>query len=166
MMRIGEGGSPVHGKRAAGIFFTDGKSVLLLKRSDEGDHSNTWALPGGKSKDGETDINTAIRETKEETGLGSIPGHRLCSVMSHNGRQRFTGFVYKVSSPFDVKISHEHNDWEWVSLKDLGSKELHPKFKEQIPRYLREIGKKIQSFSEWQEFQESIDRNSLPDISL
>jgi len=153
-MRIGEGGSPVHGKKAAGIFFTDGKSVLLLKRSDEGDHSNTWALPGGKSKGGETDINTAIRETKEETGLESIPGYRISSISSQNGRQRFTGFIYKVSTQFDVTISHEHTDWEWVGLKDLKSKDLHPKFKEQIPRYIREIGRKVQSFSEWQEIHE------------
>lgn len=153
-MRIGEGGSSVHGKRAAGIFFTDGKSVLLLKRSDEGDHSNTWALPGGKSKDGETDINTAIRETKEETGLESIPGYRIGLIDSKNGHQKFTGFIYKVSTRFDVTISHEHTDWEWVGLKDLKSKDLHPKFKEQIPRYIREISRKVQSFSEWQKIQE------------
>lgn len=159
-MRIGEGGSPVHGKKAAGIFFTDGKSVLLLKRSDDGDHPNTWALPGGKSKDGESDINTAIRETKEETGLSSIPGYRIGSISSHNGRQRFTGFIYKISTPFDVKISHEHTDWEWVGFNDLKSKDLHPKFEEQIPRYVREIGRKIQSFSEWSEFKELNIHNS------
>jgi 8-oxo-dGTP pyrophosphatase MutT (NUDIX family) len=159
-MRIGSGGSPVHGKRAAGIFFTDGKSVLLLKRSNDGDHSNTWALPGGKNKDGESDIGAAIRETKEETGLRSIPGYRICSLPSKNGQQTFTGFIYKVSSPFDVKISHEHTDWEWVGLKDLKSKVLHPKFKEQIPRYLSQISRKIRSFSEWEEFRESIDCDS------
>jgi len=160
-MRIGEGGSSVKGKRAAGIFFTDGKSVLLLKRSDEGDHSNTWALPGGKSKDGESDIGTAIRETKEETGLWSIPGHRVESLASQNGRQRFTGFIYKVSAPFDIKISHEHTDWEWVGFNDLKTKDLHPKFKDQIPRYLRAVHRKIQSFSEWRGFHEWVDVNSL-----
>jgi len=160
-MRIGSGGSPVKGKRAAGIFFTDGKQVLLLQRSDEGDHANTWALPGGKSKDGETDIGTAIRETKEETGLESIPGHRLDSLSSQNGQQKFTGFLYKVSVPFDVKISYEHTDWEWVDLNQLKSKDLHPKFKEQIPRYMQAIKRKIQTFSEWIKFECSID--NLPD---
>ena len=153
-MRIGSGGSPVHGKRAAGIFFTDGKQVLLLKRSDEGDHGNTWALPGGKGKDGETEIGTAIRETKEETGMDSIPGYRFDSLSSHNGRQKFTGFLYRVSKPFDVNLSHEHTAWEWVDLDALKGKDLHPKFKEDIPRYLAAIRKKIHSFSEWEEFRE------------
>jgi 8-oxo-dGTP pyrophosphatase MutT (NUDIX family) len=107
-MRIGAGGSPVKGKRAAGIFFTDGAKVLLLKRSEEGDHGNTWALPGGKAKDGETEIGTAIRETKEETGLESIPGYRFDSLSSQNGQQKFTGFLYKVPEAFDVTISKEH----------------------------------------------------------
>lgn len=153
-MRIGAGGSPVHGKKAAGIFFTDGKQVLLLKRSDEGDHGSTWALPGGKGKDGETEIGTAIRETKEETGLGSIPGYRIDSVSSQNGRQKFTGFVYKVSTPFDIKLSHEHTDWDWVNLSDLKSKDLHPKFRDEIPRYLQSIKRKMQSFDEWSQIRE------------
>jgi 8-oxo-dGTP pyrophosphatase MutT (NUDIX family) len=148
-MRIGSGGSPVKGKRASGIFFTDGKKVLLLKRSDEGDYSNTWALPGGKGKDGETEIGAAIRETKEETGLSSIPGYRFDSLSSQNGQQKFTGFLYRVSEPFDIKISNEHTDWDWVDLDNLKSKDLHPKFKEQIPRYIRAIKRKIKSFSEW-----------------
>ena len=149
-MRIGAGGSSVKGKRSAGIFFTDGEKVLLLKRTDEGDHGSTWCLPGGKGKDGETEIGTAIRETKEETGLGSIPGHRIDSVVSHNGHQKFTGFLYRVSAPFDVKVSHEHTDWDWVPLAELSKGEnLHPKFKEEIPRYLQSIRRKMQSFEEW-----------------
>jgi 8-oxo-dGTP diphosphatase len=147
--RIGAGGSSVKGKRAAGILFTDGHKMLLLKRSDEGDHGSTWALPGGKGKDGETDIGTAIRETKEETGLESIPGYRFESIVTQNGRQKFTVFFYRVSSPFDVKISNEHTDWEWVSLESLRDKDLHPKFEESIPRYLQVIRRKVRSFNEW-----------------
>lgn len=151
-MRIGSGGSSVKGKKAAGIFFTDGQKVLLLKRSEEGDHGNTWALPGGKSKEGETEIGTAIRETKEETGLDKIPGYRFDSLSSQNGHQKFTAFLYRVPNPFDIEISHEHTDWEWVSLNDLKNKDLHPKFKENIPRYLQAIRKKIHTFSEWCHF--------------
>lgn len=148
-MRIGEGGSPVKGKKAAGIFFTDGKKVLLLKRSDEGDHGRTWALPGGKGKDGETEIGTAMRETKEETGISSIPGYRFDAVSNQNGHQKFTGFLYRVPEPFDITLSHEHTDWDWFDLTNLDDVELHPKFKKDIPRYLRAIRRKIHTFSEW-----------------
>lgn len=155
-MRIGSGGEPVKGKKAAGIFFTDGHKVLLLKRSQEGDHGGTWALPGGKAKDGESEISNAIRETKEECGLGSIPGYRIDSLSSHNGHQKFTGFVYRVTEPFQIRLSKEHTDWDWVDLNNLKSKDLHPKFKEQIPRYISAIKRKINKFSEWVQYRESV----------
>jgi 8-oxo-dGTP pyrophosphatase MutT (NUDIX family) len=148
-MRIGAVGTPVKGKKAAGIFFTDGIKVLLLKRADEGDYGCTWALPGGKAKDGETEIGNAIRETKEETGLDSIPGHRIDTLSCKNGQQKFTGFLYRVFAPFDIKLSHEHTDWDWVDLESLKNKDLHPKFKEELPRYLQAIKRKMNTFSEW-----------------
>jgi 8-oxo-dGTP pyrophosphatase MutT (NUDIX family) len=146
--RVGHGGEPVKGKRASAILFTDGKAMLLLKRSEEGDHGGTWALPGGKHKDGETDIGTAMRETKEETGLDSIPGQRFDSAESPNGRQKFTVYFYH-SEPFGINLSKEHTDWDWIPFDKLSQVDLHPKFKEQLPRYLKIIGRKTHSFTEW-----------------
>jgi 8-oxo-dGTP pyrophosphatase MutT (NUDIX family) len=150
--RIGEGGAKVKNKRAAGIFFTDGTHVLLLKRSGESSHTGTWALPGGGARDGETAIGTAIRETREETGLQSIPGHRLDSLVSQDGHKHFTTFVYRVPSQFKVNLSDEHSAWEWVPFEELAKKDLHPKFEENLSRYLHAVRRKIRSFSEWTEF--------------
>lgn len=147
--RIGEGGTKVWGKKAAAILFTDGKAMLLLKRAGEGDHIGTWALPGGKAKDGETEIGNATREVREETGLTSIPGFRFDSLTTANGKQKFTTFLYKVSEPFDVNISKEHSEYRWVSFDDLKGVDLHPKFKEALPEYLHKIRKKTHTFSEW-----------------
>lgn len=146
--RIGEGGNPVKGKNAAGILFTDGSSMLLLKRA-EGSHTGTWGLPGGHSMDGETEIGNAIRETKEETGLSSIPGYRFDEMSSRDGKKKFTVFLYRVGSQFDVDLSEEHTDWDWVDLNSFEDKDLHPKLEENLPRYLRCIRRKIRSFTEW-----------------
>ena len=153
--RIGSGGTKTKGKNGAGIFFTDGSSVLLLKRSDVGDNPDTWALPGGTAKQGETPIGTAIRETKEETGLSQIPGYRIESLDTKNGRQNFTVFIYRVKENFDIDLSKEHTDWEWVKFDSLKEKTLHPKFEENIDRYLRVIRRKIDTFEEWVNFTES-----------
>lgn len=153
--RIGSGGSKTKGSSGAAIFFTDGSSVLLLKRSDSGDNPDTWALPGGTAKAGESAIGTAIRETKEETGLDSIPGYRIDSLDTQNGRQKFTVFIYRVGNHFDIDLSHEHTDWDWVGFDKLSDKPLHPKFEEHIDRYLRVIRRKIGSFDEWVNFTES-----------
>lgn len=148
--RIGENGSKVAGKRSAGIVFTDGHALLLLKRSGDCPHTGTWAIPGGKAKDGETDIGNAVRETLEETGLGSLPGYRFDSFVSHDGRKRFTAFLYRVPETFeDLSLSDEHSDWQWVQFDDLDDFSLHPRFKENLPRYLQAIRKKVTSFSEW-----------------
>ena len=45
--------------------FNDHGDMLLIKRSDDG----KWSIPGGYSEVYETSAETAVRETREETGL-------------------------------------------------------------------------------------------------
>lgn len=146
--RIGSKGEPEKNKRGAGIFFTDGTHVLLLKGAN-GKHEGKWSLPGGGARKGETDIGTAIREAQEETGLDSIPGYRFDSLTSKNGRKVFTTFMYRVSKQFEVNLSNEHTDWEWVSFDDLNDKTLHPKFEDNLMRYLKSTRRKVKNFTEW-----------------
>lgn len=147
--RIGEGGKAVGNKKGAGILFTDGKSILLLRRTGDCPHSGTWAFPGGKAHEGETEIGNAVRETKEETGLASIPGYRFDSLRSDDGHKRFTTFLYRVNDPFDVTLSDEHSEWGWVPFDDLRSKNLHPKVEANLGRYLKAIRRKVTTFEEW-----------------
>lgn len=55
---------------AAGILIVakDGRA-LFLKRGPGGDAPGEWCFPGGRIEDGETSIEAAIRETKEESGF-------------------------------------------------------------------------------------------------
>jgi len=147
--RIGKNNSKVESKNAAGIFFTDGKKVLMLKRCEEDKHAGTWAIPGGKSKKGESDISAAIRETREETGLDSIPGYRFEEFSSKDGRKRFMTYMYRVREPFDVTISDEHTAYEWMDLDALDKENLHPRFEENLPRFLKSVRRKVRTFSEW-----------------
>jgi ADP-ribose pyrophosphatase YjhB (NUDIX family) len=52
----------------AAIFDQQG-ALLLMQRSDD----RLWCLPGGLVEVNETPAETAIRETREETGLDSLP---------------------------------------------------------------------------------------------
>jgi 8-oxo-dGTP diphosphatase len=137
--------------KAAGVLFTDGESVLILKRAGEGKNVGTWGLPGGKAKNSETEIETAHRETREETGLDTIPGQKFDSISNDGDAKNamFTAFFYRVPEPFDIEISKEHSDWKWIPISDLKSEKLHPKFRENLARYLTSIRRKITSFSEW-----------------
>jgi 8-oxo-dGTP diphosphatase len=135
-------------KKAAGIIFTDGKSILLMKRND-GNHVNTWGIPGGKAKEGETEIGNAVRETKEETGLKSIPGQRFDSTERKTGNFKYTTFFYRVSKPFKIKLNKEHSEYKWVPFSELSTINLHPKLKKELEASLHKIQKKVYSFAEW-----------------
>lgn len=146
--RVGKSGRRYWGKSGAGIFFTDGKSVLLLKRAEKGDGENTWGLPGGKAEDGESAIDTARRESKEECGHSE--GQRFDKSEESDNQFRWTTFFYQVRKPFDCKLSDEHTDWKWIPFENLGEYELHPKFAENIDRYIDIVDRKLgTSFSEW-----------------
>ena len=51
-----------------GLAVNDRNEILLIQRG-YGQHKGKWSLPGGNQDKGETLKRTAIRETKEETGI-------------------------------------------------------------------------------------------------
>lgn len=156
--RVGKDGSRYWGSRGAGIFFTDGRRVLLLKRSEKGDGYGTWGLPGGKVEEGETDIDAAMREAREE--CGEVAGQRFGDLSEKDGIHEWTTFFFRVQKPFDCRLSDEHTDWKWIKFGSLDGYKLHPKLKENIDRHLRVVRKSqdkgLLKFSEWVEFRRNI----------
>ena len=57
--------------RVVGAAIIDSGKVLVAQRpvSDKAYKSLKWEFPGGKVEDGETEVETAIREVKEETNI-------------------------------------------------------------------------------------------------
>ena len=55
-------------EKSCGCIIVDDQKVLLISSKD--DNGNIfWSFPKGHQEEGETDFETAIRETKEETNL-------------------------------------------------------------------------------------------------
>jgi 8-oxo-dGTP pyrophosphatase MutT (NUDIX family) len=90
----------------------DGR-VLLLRRSETGDHVGEWDLPGGKVEGDENVAEAAIREVKEEIGLTVGLGRWLCR--SLQGEVDATTFIHSVNEEFVPQLNEEHTDWVWVS---------------------------------------------------
>ena len=139
------------GRLGAGIIYTDGKRILLLKR-EKGDEKETWCIPGGRADDGETPRDCAIRETGEE--IGKLPEAKEFGHFDMKDKAyHFHVYLMAVPKQFKVKLSDEHSDYEWIPFADLDDYRLHPKLKEAIPTYLKAIsshfGVKIESFSSW-----------------
>lgn len=147
---IGKGGKRYWGDRGAGIVFTDGNSILLLRRKGGGaaDYEGKWCIPGGKTEKGEQPLDTARRECKEE--IGCVEGTRFAQFDEIDGQHRFTVYLFKVEKPFKVSLSEEHDKFLWVDLKDITTLPLHPEFAKNVPYYQKAIHRKFATrFSEW-----------------
>ncbi|HEU5129298.1 MAG TPA: NUDIX domain-containing protein [Glycomyces sp.] len=104
--------------------------VLLIQRSDNGD----WALPGGGHDLGERIEDTAVRETKEETGLdieiiGLIgiytnPNH-LIEYSDGEVRQQFAlSFRARVIGG-KLTTSSESSELRWCSQSELNDLQMN-----------------------------------------
>ena len=100
--------------------------ILLLKRRYKEGKSNGWCLPGGKMEPGETNFETAIRETFEETGIQINTPEFVCKTVSHS--KEFTVSVFYTSlfkKPDNITLSErEHTEYAWVNLNELNKYEL------------------------------------------
>jgi len=107
-------------------------SEFLLLRNRRG----FWGFPQGHKERGESEIQTLIREVLEETGIRDL------EIQSYIGEIRYSYFkgdgmksekevrFYFATTPTkQVKISHEHADFRWVTLSDALNMIDHAKLK-------------------------------------
>ncbi len=129
-----------------------GPELLLIKRAavDRDPWSGHMAFPGGKHEPGDRHLlDTAVRETREETGLvipdappdwlGRLPG------VAPRGPNALpplsvTPFLFRVDGGAEARVaSHEVEEVHWVPLAELASPE-----REGVYRY--PIGDAVRSF--------------------
>ena len=99
---------------------------LFLLRND-GAHSGTWGLVGGKIDTGETVVAGLTREIAEELG-GIIKDAKLVPIekfTSDTGKFEYHTYVIRVDEEFAPVLNREHRGYCWVPLDDY-PKPLHP----------------------------------------
>lgn len=111
-------------KPAAAVAMFDGDGrILLLRRKD----NDKWTVPGGTMEFGESLVECAVREVREETGfdieisglIGTYTDPNILIAYSDGEiRQEFT-IVYaaKIKSG-DLTIDQESKEAVWVSIAD------------------------------------------------
>ena len=101
----------------------DDKALLISAQDDEG--KLFWSFPKGHQETGETDVETAIRETKEETGL-DVEIININPIKT--GHFRHGGTVYKeillfIAKPLNDKLKPQEEEIEqikWVQINEVG----------------------------------------------
>ena len=127
--------------KGAGVFFSDGKRVLLLRKKD----GSYWGLPGGHARKGETALETATRECQEETGRKPL-GKRLGAVRNDD----WVTFLFEINRKFHCNLSKEHSEWRWVNIEDAKRMRLFPKLKENFAKYVHYFQKGfLDGFKDW-----------------
>lgn len=117
-------------RRATLVFVRNGK-VLLMKRVRRG--KTYYILPGGGIEAGETAVEAAIREAKEETNyditLGPQLWHRWVNPVFEDTAFLVTDFEGELSlgGP-EAEVNSEDNQYhfEWLPLEEAWQKPLYP----------------------------------------
>jgi 8-oxo-dGTP pyrophosphatase MutT (NUDIX family) len=108
------------------IILTPEKKTLLLKRHHP-DKGIYWDIPGGRLQKGESQIDTLLREVKEETGFnhdGEIHPFMmaLTDIRIRDVGLIFSIFLMNIATSFNPILSDEHIDFEWCSLLKTAEK--------------------------------------------
>lgn len=77
---------------------TDGRELCLLRRANTGFMDGWFTLPGGHQEQGETLVEAAIRECREEIGV--VPHHLepLAALAYHSAGHQGLNFVFRCDS--------------------------------------------------------------------
>jgi ADP-ribose pyrophosphatase YjhB (NUDIX family) len=123
---------------ACTVFVTDELDrVLLIHRTD----NDLWALPGGAQEFGEYIAETAVRETREETGIEievtRLVGiytnpHHLVEFSDGEVRQQFSICFRGRYVGGELAESDESSEVRWIDHDDLRQLPIHPSMRLRI----------------------------------
>lgn len=113
------------------MVYDDNDNILVLDRL-----AGDWAgvtFPGGHVEDGESIIESVIREVKEETGL-DIKAPRLCGLKQWQNADgsRYLVLFYKTNQFSGTIQSSDEGEVFWIKRKALNSYKLSQDFEDMI----------------------------------
>ncbi|HEX7161732.1 MAG TPA: NUDIX domain-containing protein [Trebonia sp.] len=117
-------------------------AILLIRRTDNGN----WALPGGAMELDESVSDTAVRETREETGIDcavtglagiySDPRHVIHYTSNDEVRREFSIVLTARHVAGQPTPSAESREVRWVQPADLAAYTMDRSMRKRVDDYL------------------------------
>ena len=107
--------------QGAGIWILNNGKLLITKRSMEKSHPGEWDTPGGCSQEGETSVNTIIREVEEEIGI-TLSEEDLELIGTHLYKKQFVDAfkTTKLIDDKDIKLqTSEVTEFKFVNKQEF-----------------------------------------------
>ena len=115
-------------EKSCGIVLLNSNKVLLLQHPDT-TTSGHWDFPKGHIEKGEDEIQTALRELKEETSIDNVKiigdFNHLISYNLLRGKKTILKevvFFLGITNQEKVSISSEHQNFVWLEYEDAMKK--------------------------------------------
>ena len=108
-------------KSCGAIIFNDKNEVLLIQQN-----SGNWGFPKGHMEKGETEVQTAIREIKEETNVDIEINENYRYEISYLQREDMTKtvvyFVAKEINSNEIKLQDiELQNYKWTNPEEVAN---------------------------------------------
>jgi len=110
------------------------------------------AFPGGHVEEGESIVDSAVREVKEETGLdvAQLKSYGVVHWLNNKTHDRFLVFLFKTSA-YSGELIAESNEGKnaWITLDKLREAPSENSFRQYLPMFLED--RYCEAFSSWNE---------------
>ena len=113
---------------SAGVVLVNFGSILLLQHPGGGH----WDFPKGHIEEGESHVESALRELKEETGISEVNmidefRERTEYTYTRKGRKRQKQVIWFIAltDVMGVTLSHEHEQYAWLEWDAAAERLTH-----------------------------------------
>ena len=124
------------------LLVNDDRKLLILKRSNMvRTYKGLWGGVAGYVEKNEEPYETALKEIREETGLGKKDVKLIKQIESVNFTDFYEGvrydwkifpFLFKTDNKSKIHIDWEHSEYRWITPTEIEKMDTVPHFRELV----------------------------------